>query len=336
MNSNWSRRAFGVAAAALIALAGCAGPGSKAPVGDPLPSWRDGPAKKAIAEFVADVSREGSKSFVPKEERIAVFDNDGTLWAEQPLYFQFVFMLEQVKAAAPQHPEWNNNPAFKALAAGDHAAALANEKALLEVLLAANTGMSADDYDQRIRTWLAQARHPKTQRLYTEMVYQPQLELLSFLRSRGFKTFIVSGGSHEFMRPWSEAVYGIPPEQVVGSFTPVRFEPVGGVPTLVRQPGMDMNDGPTKPVGIYRQIGRRPILAVGNSDGDLQMLQYTTQGPGRRLAVIVHHDDAEREFAYDRQSHIGKLDKAWDEATAKGWTVVSMKNDWAQIYPPAK
>lgn len=336
MTSNWTRRAFGVATAALIALAGCASPGSKTPAGDPLPSWRDGPAKAAISEFVADVSREGSPSFVPKEERIAVFDNDGTLWAEQPLYFQFVFMLEQVKAAAPQHPEWNDNPAFKALAAGDHAAALANQKALLEVLLAANTGMSADDYDQRIRAWLAQARHPKTQRLYTEMVYQPQLELLAFLRSRGFKTFIVSGGSHEFMRPWSEAVYGIPPEQVVGSFTPLRFEPVGGALTLVRQPGMEVNDGPTKPVGIYRQIGRRPVLAVGNSDGDLQMLQYTTEGPGRRLAVIVHHDDAEREFAYDRQSHIGKLDKAWDEAKAKGWTVISMKNDWTQIYPPAK
>jgi len=335
--STWTRRTFGgLFTAALVALAGCASPGSKTPAGDPLPSWRDGPAKTAIADFVADVSREGSKSFVPKEERIAVFDNDGTLWAEQPLYFQFVFMLEQVKAAAPQHPEWNDNPAFKALAAGDHAAALANQKALLEVLLAANTGMTADDYDQRIRAWLAQARHPKTQRLYTEMVYQPQLELLHFLRSRGFRTFIVSGGSHEFMRPWSEAVYGIPPEQVVGSFTPLKFEAVDGKLTLVRQPGMEINDGPTKPVGIYRQIGRRPILAVGNSDGDLQMLQYTMDGPGRRLAVIVHHDDAEREFAYDRDSHIGKLDKAWDEAKAKGWTVVSMKNDWTQIYPPVK
>ncbi|ARN23505.1 HAD family hydrolase [Piscinibacter gummiphilus] len=336
MTSNWTRRAFGVATVALIAIAGCAGPGAKAPAGDPLPSWRDGPAKAAITDFVADVSREGSKSFVPKEERIAVFDNDGTLWAEQPLYFQFVFMLERVKAAAPRHPEWNDNPAYKALAAGDHAAAFANQKALFEVLLAADAGASVDEYDQLIRAWLAQARHPKTQRLYTEMVYQPQLELLNFLRSRGFKTFIVSGGSHEFMRPWSEAVYGIPPEQVVGSFTPLKFEPAGGQLKLVRQPGMEMNDGPTKPVGIYRQIGRRPILAVGNSDGDLQMLQFTTQGPGRRLAVIVHHDDAEREFAYDRKSHIGTLDKAWDEAVAKGWTLVSMKNDWTQIYPPVK
>lgn len=329
-----SRRLFLAATAALaVGLAGCA----SAPGGvDPLPSWADGPSKRAITAFVTDVTREGGPSYVPPAERIAVFDNDGTLWAEQPLYFQFVFMLDQLKAAAPQHPEWQSNPAFQALMGGDHAKALANEKALIEVLLAANTGMSADDYDQRIRVWLAAARHPKTRRLYTEMVYQPQLELLAYLRARGFKTFIVSGGSHEFMRPWAERVYGIPPEQVVGSFTPLKFEPLAGALALVRQPGMDVNDGPTKPVGIARQIGRRPILAVGNSDGDLQMLQYTTQGPGRRLAVLVHHDDAVREFAYDRQSHVGKLDKAWDEALAKGWTVVSMKDEWKQIYPPSQ
>jgi phosphoglycolate phosphatase-like HAD superfamily hydrolase len=329
-----SRRAFvaGVAAVTL-AVTGCAGTPAAT---DPLPSWNDGASKQAIVGFVDAVTRDGGPSYVPPAERIAVFDNDGTLWAEQPLYFQFVFMIEQLKAAAPQHPEWNSNPAFKALMAGDLAGALADQKALFEVLLPANSGMSTDAYDERIRAWLAQARHPKTQRLYTEMVFQPQLELLAYLRSKGFKTFIVSGGSHEFMRPWAERVYGIPPEQVVGSFTPLKFEPAGGSLVLMRQPGMDMNDGPTKPVGIYRQIGRRPILAVGNSDGDLQMLQYTTQGPGRRMAVIVHHDDATREFAYDRQSPIGTLNKAWDEATAKGWTVVSMKNDWNQIYPPAK
>jgi phosphoglycolate phosphatase-like HAD superfamily hydrolase len=332
--SSLTRRVFIASAAALsVALAGCAATPATT---DPLPSWNEGASKKAIVDFVTEVTRTGGPNYVPPAERIAVFDNDGTLWAEQPLYFQFLFMIEQAKAAAPQHPEWNSNPAFKALMAGDLATALGDQKALFEVLLPANSGMTTDEYDQRIRAWLAQARHPKTQKLYTEMVFQPQLELLAWLRAQGFKTFIVSGGSHEFMRPWAERVYGIPPEQVVGSFTPLKFEPLAGTLSLVRQPGMDMNDGPTKPVGIYRQIGRRPILAVGNSDGDLQMLQYATQGPGRRLAVIVHHDDAAREYAYDRKSHIGTLDKAWDEATAKGWTVVSMKSDWKQIFPPGQ
>ena len=334
--THWTRRGFGLAVAALITLGGCASPGARAPAGDPLPSWRDGAAKQAIVDFVNDVTRDGSAAFVPPDERIAVFDNDGTLWAEQPLYFQFVFMLEQVKAAAPQHPEWRDNPVFQAIASGDLAKALADQKAFLQLLMTANSGTPTDVYDQRIRAWLAEARHPKTQRLYTEMVYQPQLELLAYLRSRHFKTFIVSGGTVDFMRPWSEKAYGIPPEQVVGSFVPLKPDLVDGRVQLTRQPGMDVNDGPTKPVGIYRHIGRRPVIAVGNSDGDLQMLQYTTQPPGRRLAVIVHHDDADREFAYDRKSHIGTLDKAWDEANAKGWIVVSMKNDWTQIYPPAK
>jgi hypothetical protein len=337
----WTRRAFGFAAAACAAvsfmLGGCAAsnPATQS-AAEALPSWNDGPARQAIVKFVADVSREGAPTYVPPAQRIAVFDNDGTLWSEQPLYFQFIFMLDQVKAAAPQHPEWRGNPAFQALLAGDHAAMMSNEKALLELALLANTGMTADDYDARIRAWLAEARHPKTRRLYTEMVYQPQLELLAYLRAHGFKTFIVSGGSVDFMRPWSERVYGIPPEQVVGSFIQLKSETKDGQLSLVRQPGMDVNDGPGKPVGIYRQIGRHPILAFGNSDGDLQMLQYTTTGTGPHLALLVHHDDAQREFAYDRLSSIGKLDRAWDEALARGWTVVSMKNDWSQIYPPAK
>lgn len=299
-----------------------------------LPSWRDGAARQAILRFVADVTRPDSPAFVPPAERIAVFDNDGTLWSEQPLYFQFFFLLDQVRAAGPAHPEWQGNPAYKALVANDMAALMREEKRLLPLIAEANSGMTVDEYDQAIRAWLARARHPKLDRPFTELIYQPQLELLAYLRANSFKTFIVSGGTIEFMRPWSEAVYGIPPEQVIGSSHAIRYELRNGVPVLVRGPKLDfVDDGPGKPVGIYRQIGRRPILAVGNSDGDLQMLQYTAAGGGARLAVLVHHDDAEREFAYDRESKIGKLDKALDEAAAKGWTVVSMKKDWERIYP---
>ncbi|MBV8270800.1 MAG: haloacid dehalogenase-like hydrolase [Cupriavidus sp.] len=301
-----------------------------------LASWRDGAARQAIVKFVADVTQQGSPNFVPPAERIAVFDNDGTLWSEQPLYFQFFFLLDQVKAAAPSHPEWKNNPAFKALMANDMAGVMREEKRLLPLITAANSGMTVDEYDRTIRAWLDTARHPKFNRRYTDLVFQPQLELLSYLRANGFKTYIVSGGTIEFMRPWSERVYGIPPEQVIGSTQTITYEVRNGQPVLVRGPKLDIiNDGPGKPVGIYRQIGRRPILAVGNSDGDLQMLQYTMAGTGARLAMLVHHDDAEREFAYDRQSRIGKLDRALDEAMTRGWTVISMKRDWAQVYPAA-
>lgn len=302
---------------------------------DPLPSWNNGPNKKAIVDFVAAVTKPGSPDYVAPADRIATFDNDGTLWSEQPLYFQFAFMLEQVKAAAPQHPEWKDNPVFQALINHDQdALAKLGEKAVLEFVTTANSGMTTEAYDKTIRDWLATARHPKTQRLYTDMVYKPMQELLAYLRANGFKTFIVSGGSVEFMRPWSEAAYGIPPEQVVGSLSEVRFDMQDGKPVLVREPKISfVDDGPGKPAGIYRAIGHRPIAAFGNSDGDLQMLQYTMAGAGRRLALIVHHDDAEREYAYDRDSKIGKLDKALDEAQAKHWIVVSMKNDWKRIYP---
>ncbi|WP_373380160.1 HAD family hydrolase [Cupriavidus nantongensis] len=302
-----------------------------------LPSWRDGAARQALLKFVADVTRPGSPSFVPPEERVAVFDNDGTLWSEQPLYFQFFFLLDQIRAAAPQHPEWRSNPAFKALMANDMQGLMRNEKQLAALIARANSGMTVDDYDRTIRDWLAKSRHPKFNRPYTELVYQPQLELLSYLRANGFKTYIVSGGTIDFMRPWSQAIYGIPPEQVIGSSQAVRYQVRDGKPVLVRDPKLDfIDDGPGKPVGIYRHIGRRPILAVGNSDGDLQMLEYTTGGEGPRLAVLVHHDDAEREFAYDRQSKVGKLDKALDAARVRGWTVVSMKRDWQQVYPAGK
>ena len=340
---DWLCRASVFLGAALLALslAGCAGTGSAStaqPVSpataDALPSWRNGTAKQTITKFVGDVTREGSPSFVAPAERIAVFDNDGTLWSEQPLYFQFLFMLDQVKAAAPGHPEWKSNPAFKALVTKDYPALASHEKELLQLVAVANSGMTVDEYDKTIRDWLATAQHPKFKRPYTELVYQPQLELLAYLRANGFKTFIVSGGTIEFMRPWAEKVYGIPPEQVIGSSQVVRYELRDGQPTLIRLPKIDfVDDGPGKPVGIYRNIGRKPILAFGNSDGDLQMLQYTASGSGPHLALLVHHDDAAREFAYDRQSKVGKLDKAWDEAVADGWTVVSMKDDWQTIYP---
>jgi len=299
-----------------------------------LPSWNEGEAKARIVTFVQAITDKKGKDYVAPAERIAVFDNDGTLWAEQPLYFQFVFMLDQVKAAAPKHPEWKDNPAFQALAKQDHEAlAKLGHKPLLELLGQANSGMTVGEYDGTIRGWLAKARHPKFKRPYTDLVYKPMQELLAYLRANGFKTFIVSGGSVEFMRPWAEKAYGIPAEQIVGSQQEVKFEMQDGKPVLRRGPNfVFVDDGPGKPVGIYRQIGRRPIAAFGNSDGDLQMLQVTADGPGQRLALIVHHDDAEREFAYDRASHIGKLDKAWDEAKARNWVVVSMKSDWKRIF----
>jgi len=301
---------------------------------EPLSSWNDGPTKQGIVTFVDAVTQKGGKDFVPESERIAVFDNDGTLWIEQPIYVQFAFMLDQLRAAAPKHPEWQSNPAFKALLAQDKKAlAEIGQKPVLELLVTANSGMTVGEYDQSIRNWMKSARHPQLKRPYTELVYAPMQELLVYLRASGFKTFIVSGGSVEFMRPWAEQAYGIPPEQIIGSQQDVKFEMRDGKPVLTRAPKIAfVDDGPGKPVGIYRQLGRRPIAAFGNSDGDLQMLQVTAAGEGRRLALIVHHDDAEREYAYDRDSHIGKLDKAWDEAKARNWIVVSMKSDWKKVF----
>jgi len=300
----------------------------------PLPSWNDGTAKAAIVGFVQAVTEANGKDYVAPADRIAVFDNDGTLWSEQPLYFQFLFMLDQLEAAAPNHPEWKDNAAFVALEARDRAALeKLGQKPVLELLAVANSGMTVAEYDARIRGWLASERHPKFKRPYTDLVFKPMQELLAYLRDNGFKTFIVSGGSAEFMRPWAEQAYGIPPEQVIGSQQEVTFEANGGKPVMRRGPKFAfIDDGPGKPVGIYRHIGKRPIAAFGNSDGDLEMLQVTADAPGRRLAVIVHHDDAQREFAYDRESRVGRLDKAWDEAKARRWIVVSMKSDWKQIF----
>jgi hypothetical protein len=302
---------------------------------DPLPSWNAGTTKQSIEQFVAKATRQASPDFVPVAERIAVFDNDGTLWAEQPIYFQFLFALDRIKALAPQHPEWKDNEPFASLLKGDVKGALAGgERSMLEIVMATHAGMTAEEFEQIVKDWVATAKHPVTRRPYTEMVYQPMLELLVYLRANGFKTYIVSGGGIEFMRPWTEKVYGIPPEQVIGSSIRTKFELREGKPAIVRLPEIDfINDKAGKPSGIYKFIGRRPIAAFGNSDGDLQMLQWTTAGDGLRFGLIVHHTDAKREWAYDRKSAIGKLDKALDVAKKHDWTVVDMKKDWRVVYP---
>jgi phosphoglycolate phosphatase-like HAD superfamily hydrolase len=299
-----------------------------------LPSWNETASKKAIMTFVDRVTKEGTPEFVPIPERIAVFDNDGTLWAEQPMYFQLLFALDRVKVLAPQHPEWKKKEPFASLLKGDVKGALAGgERAMLEIVMTTHAGMTTVEFEQIVKDWLATAKHPRFNRPYTECVYQPMLELLVYLRANGFKTFIVSGGGVEFMRPWTEKVYGIPPEQVIGSSIKTKFEMRDAKPVLVRLPEVNViDDKAGKPVGIQMHIGRRPIAAFGNSDGDLEMLQWTTGAPGTRFALIIHHTDAEREWAYDRKSPIGKLDKAWDEANAKGWTVVDMKKDWKTIF----
>jgi phosphoglycolate phosphatase-like HAD superfamily hydrolase len=301
---------------------------------DPLSSWNDTAPKQAIVSFVEKVTKESSTDFVPPAERIAVFDNDGTLWSEQPMYFQAFFIFDRIKALAPQHPEWKEKEPFASVLKGDMKTALAGgEHALVEMVMATHAGMTTEEFEKSVTDWLATAKHPKTGKPFTEMVYQPMLELLAYLRANGFKTFIVSGGGIEFMRPWTEKVYGIPPEQVVGSSGGLKYELRDGIPVIVKTPELAHNDDKEgKPVGIQRHIGRRPIAAFGNSDGDFQMLEWTTAGKGPRLAMIVHHDDAEREFAYDRESHVGKLAKGLDEAPKRGWTVIGMKDAWKTIY----
>jgi phosphoserine phosphatase len=302
---------------------------------DPLPSWNDTAPKQAIIQFVEKVTKEDSPDFVPVPERIATFDNDGTLWAEQPMYFQALFAFDRVKALAPEHPEWKTKEPFASLLKGDLKGVEASgEKGIVQLLAVTHAGMTTEEFEKTVLDWMATAKHPKSGRPFTSMVYQPMLELLAYLRANGFKTFIVSGGGIEFMRPWTERTYGIPPEQVVGSSGGLKYERRDGKPVLVKLPELVHNDDKEgKPVGIQRHIGRRPIAAFGNSDGDLQMLEWTTAGPGTRFCLYVHHTDAEREWAYDRQSHIGKLDKGLDEAKAKAWTIVDMKTDWKKIYP---
>jgi len=307
---------------------------TRARAADMLPSWNDGPVKQAIVKFVADVTREGP-TFVPPPARIAVFDNDGTLWAEQPMYFQFAFALDRVKALAPQHPEWKEQEPFKSVLAGDLKTALAGgEKAMMEIVMATHAGMTTDEFAKIVVDWLATARHPTFKRPYNELIYRPMIELITFLRVNGFKTYIVSGGGVEFMRVWTEAAYRIPPEQVVGSTIVTHFELRDGVPLLLREAKLDfIDDKDGKPVAINKFIGRRPVFAFGNSDGDLQMLQWTAANPATHFVGLVHHTDDKREWAYDRESSVGRLDKALDEATAKGWAVADMKRDWKRVFP---
>jgi phosphoserine phosphatase len=302
---------------------------------DPLPSWNDTAPKQAIIQFVESVTREGSAEFVPVPERIATFDNDGTLWSEQPAYFQLLFVVDQIKAMAPQHPDWSTTEPFASLIKGDMKSVLASgEKGIAALLAATHAGMTTEEFGKTVDDWIGSKKHPVTGKALTDMVYQPMLELMAYLRANGFKTFIVSGGGIEFMRPWTERIYGIPPEQVVGSSGGLQYEVRDGNPVIMKLPQLVLNDDKEgKPVGIQRHIGRRPIAAFGNSDGDLQMLEWTAAGDGPRFCLYVHHTDAEREWSYDRESHIGKLDKGLDVAKAKNWTVVDMKDDWRSIYP---
>jgi len=318
-------RCFALAAAVAIPVAAA----------EPLASWNDTQPKQTIVGFIEKVTNRGSGDFVPEPERIAVFDNDGTLWSEQPLYFQALYAFDRVKATASEHPEWKDTEPFASVLKGDMQGALAGgEAALLKLVMASHAGMTTDEFNEVVSAWIATAKHPTTGKAYTEMVYQPMLELLDYLRANGFKTFIVSGGGIEFMRVFTEKVYGVPPEQVVGSTIKTQFEMRDGKPVLVKLPEIDfIDDKEGKPVGINRFIGRRPIAAFGNSDGDLQMLQWTAAGEGARLCLYVHHTDGDREWAYDRESHVGQLDKGLDEANKQGWVVVDMKADWKTIFP---
>jgi hypothetical protein len=302
---------------------------------DSLPSWNAGDAKRSITGFVAAVTDKSGPHYVPPADRIAVFDNDGTLWSEKPVYFQLLFAIDRVKTLAPQHPEWKTKQPFKAVLDNDmKALAESGEKGLLQLVMASHAGMTTTEFEQIVRDWIGSARHPRFKRPYTDLVFQPMLELLEYFRTNGFRTFIVSGGGIEFMRPWVEKVYGIPPEQVVGSSIKTEFEIRDGTPVLARLPEIDfIDDKAGKPVGIHKFIGRRPLAAFGNSDGDHQMLQWTAAGDGKRLMVLVRHTDGEREWAYDRESHVGKLDKALDDARQQGWTVVDMRKEWKVMYP---
>ena len=327
---------FRTLTAALVLALGLAA--QAAPAAEALPSWNDGAAKARIVAFVQGVTDPRSRSYVAPAERIAVFDNDGTLWSEQPAYFQLAFAIDRVKALAPQHPEWKTKQPFQGVLEGDlKAVAATGERGLMELVMATHAGSTTDEFAASVRQWVKTARHPTLKRPYTELVFQPMLELLAYLRANGFKTYIVSGGGIEFMRVFAEEVYGVPPEQVIGSTIATKYELRDGKPVIVREPKLDfIDDKAGKPLAINKFIGRRPIAAFGNSDGDFEMLEWTTAGAGPRLAAIVHHDDAAREFAYDRDSHIGKLRRGLDEGPGRGWSIVSMKNDWKAVYPDPK
>ena len=305
---------------------------------DSLPSWNNGATKARIVEFVESATTPGGRNFVPADDRIAVFDNDGTLWSEQPVYFQLAFAMDRVKALAPQHPEWKPTEPFKSVLAGDmQGVAASGHKGVAQIVAASHAGNTSEEFEQIVKDWVETARHPKFKRRYDELVFQPMLELLDYLRANGFKTYIVSGGGIEFMRAFAERVYGIPPEQVIGSSIKTEYQVRDGKPVIARLPEIDfIDDKEGKPVGIHKFIGRRPVMAFGNSDGDFQMLEWTTSGDGPRLGAIVHHTDAEREYAYDRESSVGRLVRGLDEAGQRGWLIIDMKKDWKTIYPPAR
>lgn len=308
---------------------------SEISVTDPLPTWNEGAAKQSVIDFVKAVTNEEGADFINPADRIAVFDNDGTLWSEQPYYFQLQFALDRVKAMANDHPEWKTNPLIQAVLADDLNTVLSfGEKGLVELVMTTHAGMTTDEFSQIVKEWITTAKHPKTGKFYKEMVFQPMIEVLEFLQANGFKTYIVSGGGIDFMRPWTEEVYGIPSEQVIGSSGKVKFEMKDGNPVLIKLPEINfIDDKEGKPVAIHQHIGKKPVVAFGNSDGDLQMLQYTASNTRKNLLVFIHHTDSLREWAYDRESHIGRFDKGLDEAIVKGWTVVDMKKDWKVIYP---
>lgn len=321
----------------VLAMALAAPAEASQPSVDPLPSWRDGPARQAIVGFVERTTKRGSPDYIAPQDRIAVFDNDGTLWAEQPMYFQFLFAIDRVRALASQHPEWKTTEPFKWVLDNDmKSLAAAGDEGLLPIVAATHAGMTTDTFTASVRDWMADARHPTTHRRYDAMVYRPMHELLDYLRANGYGTWIVSGGGQEFLRAWVEATYGIPPQQVIGSYAGLKYVP-GDPPTILKteQPEL-VDDHAGKPVGIQRFLGRRPVMAFGNSDGDFEMLEWTTSGPGPRFGALVHHTDAEREFAYDRQSHVGQLARGLDEAGKRGWVLIDMKRDWATVYPATK
>ena len=317
----------------LIAF-GCNNQQKAVSVKDPLPSWNDGASKKSIIDFVTKTTTQGNTDFVPVADRIACFDNDGTLWVEQPIYFQFAFAIDRIKAMAPQHPEWKTTQPFQALVEGDIKTALSGgEKALMQIMATTHSGMTTEAFEQTVKDWMTTATHPVKKKHYNELIYQPMVELLNYLRANGYKTFIVSGGGVDFMRPWVENAYGIPPDQVVGSSGKVKYDTLTGKPVLIKLPELNFNDDKEgKPVGIHQFIGKRPIFTAGNSDGDYAMLQWTSTGSGPRFGMIVHHTDEQREWAYDRKSHIGNLARGLDDAKKYNWQVVDMKNDWKKIY----
>jgi phosphoglycolate phosphatase-like HAD superfamily hydrolase len=300
-----------------------------------LHSWNDGATKDRITQFVEKTTNPSSSDFVPENKRIAVFDNDGTLWAESPIYFQLFYAVDFIKKNASSHPEWSNNPTIKAILNDDlHTALAGGEKALAEIIMVSHAGMTEEEFKSSVSTWLQNEKHPDTGKAFNKMIYQPMVELLEYLRSNGYKTFIVSGGGIDFIRVWAEEAYGIPPYQVVGSSLKAEYKEIDGKNQVVKLPELNFyDDKGGKPVGIHQHIGETPTMAFGNSDGDYEMLEYTTQSPGARLGVFIHHTDSVREYAYDRNTLVGKLVRGLDNAEANGWLLVDMANDWKTIYP---